>query len=90
MTAVHADAQGSGRGRALMHRAEHSARGAGQRLMLVQTSSTEQYAGTRRFYEALGYVQVAEVANLWADGDGMVMFRLDLRQAASGAERLSG
>jgi hypothetical protein len=49
----------------------------------VQTSSTEQSAGTRAFYRALGYGQVAEVADDWSPGDGMVMFRLDLSDAGA-------
>lgn len=78
MIAVLPASQGRGRGRALMRHAEESARGAGQRLMLVQTSSTGQYDRTRAFYRGLGYTQVAAVADYWAHGDGMVMFRLDL------------
>lgn len=78
MIAVHPRLQGTGRGRALLRYAEDRARAAGQRLMLVQTSGTDQYAGTRRFYTSLGYEQEATVRDYWAAGDDMVMFRFEL------------
>lgn len=78
MIAVDPTAQGNGHGRTLMRHAEEQARGAGQRLMLVQTSGTDQYAKTRRFYAAIGYDEEARVRDYWTDGDDMVMFRLAL------------
>lgn len=78
MLAVHPDVQGTGRGKALVRHAEDRARAAGQRLLLVQTSGTEQYRGSRRFYAGLGYEQVATVRDYWADGDDLVLFRKTL------------
>jgi ribosomal protein S18 acetylase RimI-like enzyme len=78
MIAVDPEAQGRGLGRTLMHHAEAHARGAGQRLVLVQISGSDQYAGARRFYAALGYDEEARVRDYWAPGDDMVMFRLAL------------
>jgi ribosomal protein S18 acetylase RimI-like enzyme len=78
MIAVDPMCQGRGVGRALMRHAEDRARSAGQRLMVVLTSATDQYAGTRRFYAALGYEEEARVRDYWADGDDMVLFRLVL------------
>jgi ribosomal protein S18 acetylase RimI-like enzyme len=78
MIAVDPAAQGRGLGRTLMRHAETQARSAGQRLVLVQTSGSEQYAGTRRFYAALGYEEEARVRDYWTPGDDLVMFRLAL------------
>jgi ribosomal protein S18 acetylase RimI-like enzyme len=78
MIGVHPAAQGRGLGRTLMRHAEAQARGAGQRLVLVQTSGSDQYAGTRRFYAALGYDEEARVRDYWTAGDDMVLFRLAL------------
>lgn len=78
MIAVDPAAQGRGLGRLLMRHAEQQVRDAEQRLMLVQTSGSGQYAGTRRFYAALGYDEEARVRDYWAAGDDMVMFRLAL------------
>ncbi len=78
MIGVDPAVQGRGIGRALMRHAEAQARRAGQRLVLVQTSGSEQYAGTRRFYAALGYDEEARVRDYWTAGDDMVLFRLAL------------
>ena len=78
MIGVHPAAQGRGLGRALMRHAEAQVRGAGQRLVVVQTSGSDQYAGTRRFYAALGYDEEARVRDYWTAGDDMVLFRLAL------------
>ena len=78
MLAVHPALQGTGRGRELMQHVQNRSRAAGQRLMVVQTSGTQQYAGTRRFYAALGYTLETTVRDYWAVGDDMVLFRLEL------------
>lgn len=78
MIAIRPSEQGRGRGRALMAEAEAAAKSAGQRLMLVQTSGTEQYAGTRHFYTALGYDEEAKVRDYWQPGDDLVVFRKEL------------
>lgn len=76
MLGVDPAVQGQGHGRTLMRYAEERVRGAGQRLLVVQTSGSEQYAGTRRFYAALGYDEEARVRDYWAAGDDLVVFRL--------------
>lgn len=78
MIGIDPAAQGRGLGRALMRHAEAQVRDAGQRLVLVQTSGSEQYAGTRRFYAALGYDEEARVRDYWTAGDDLVLFRLAL------------
>ncbi len=78
MIAVDPAAQGRGIGRTLVRHVEERARGAGQRLVLVQTSGSDRYAGTRRFYAALGYDEEARVRDYWTAGDDMVLFRLAL------------
>ncbi len=78
MIGVDPAAQGRGLGRTLMRHAEAQVRGAGQRLVLVQTSGTDQYAGTRQFYAALGYDEEARVRDYWTAGEDLVVFRLAL------------
>lgn len=78
MIGVDPAVQARGIGRGLLRHAEAQARSAGQRLMLVQTSGSDHYAGTRRFYAALGYDEEARVRDYWTAGDDLVLFRLAL------------
>ncbi len=79
MIAVRPDLQGGGRGAALMCHAEADLKQRGQRLLVVRTSGTGQYARTRAFYRNLGYVEQTRVPDYWTDGDDLVLFtkRLD-------------
>ena len=74
MIAVRPDLQGDGRGARLMRHAELDLRERGQRLLLVRTSGTSQYDGTRAFYRRLGYVEHTRVPDYWTDGDDLVLF----------------
>lgn len=74
MIAVRPDLQGQGRGAALMRHAEHDLHGQGQRMLVVRTSGTAQYDGTRAFYRRLGYSEHTRVPDYWADGDDLVLF----------------
>lgn len=78
MIAVRPDLQGGGRGAALMRHAEQDLRERGQRLLVVRTSGTEQYDGTRAFYRGLGYAEHTRVPDYWTDGDDLVLYTLRL------------
>ncbi|WP_167738028.1 N-acetyltransferase [Cryobacterium sp. MDB2-10] len=69
MIAVRPDQQGRGIGRALMTYVENALREGGQRLLVVETSATTQYARTREFYAQQGYDEEAQVRDYWSDGD---------------------
>lgn len=66
--------QRAGIGKMLVSGLEAELRQRGQRLMLVDTSSTAEYSGTRRFYQAMQYEQAAVIPDFWADGDDKVSF----------------
>jgi ribosomal protein S18 acetylase RimI-like enzyme len=74
MIAVRPDLQGGGRGAALMRHAEQDLRERGERLLVVRTSGTDQYAGTRAFYRRIGYTEHTRVPDYWTDGDDLVLF----------------
>ncbi len=74
MIAVRPDLQGGGRGAALMRHAEDDLRRRGQRLLIVRTSGTPQYARTRSFYRRLAYTEQSRVPDYWTDGDDLVLF----------------
>ena len=78
MIAVRPDLQGGGRGAALMGHAEQDLRERGQRLLVVRTSGTAQYDGTRAFYRRLGYTEHTRVPDYWTDGDDLVLFTIRL------------
>jgi D-alanine-D-alanine ligase len=66
--------QGQGVGRALTAFAEQAIRDRGGRLFVVETSGRESYTPTRRFYEALGYQEAANIPDFYGPGDPRVIF----------------
>jgi len=78
--AVHPDFHQRGIGRALVETAEAHARGLGIEYMQVKTLGPsrpdEKYAGTRRFYAALGYRPLEEFTRIWdADNPCLVLVK---------------
>jgi GNAT superfamily N-acetyltransferase len=72
--AVAADQQGRGRGGKLLAFVEGDVRALGGRLLVVETSTTEHYEPTRRFYLKHNYTAASEIQDFYADGDGMAIF----------------
>ncbi len=66
--------QGRGIGRALTAFAERAISERGGRLLIVETSSREKYLPTRRFYEALDYLEAAQIPEFYGPGDHKVIF----------------
>lgn len=85
--AVDPSRQGGGAGRALMAAAEADARARGGRMVLVETGGKPSYQPTRRFYERIGYVEVARLPDFFRVGDDKVIYarRLDGVPLARGA-----
>jgi ribosomal protein S18 acetylase RimI-like enzyme len=71
---VDAAARGRGIGRRLMDAAERRIAAMGGRRVYVETSTREQYAPTRAFYERCGYKIEAILENFYGDGDGKAIF----------------
>jgi ribosomal protein S18 acetylase RimI-like enzyme len=71
--AVHPDAQGGGAGTALMSELEHRLEGRRARLLVIDTSSRDDYAPTRRFYHKRGYEEAARLRDFYAPGDDRVV-----------------
>jgi len=68
---------GRGLGQALMAEVESRLRCRGSdvaRTLIVETSSTDQYERTRRFYEQLGYVEEARIRQFYGPEDHKVVF----------------
>jgi GNAT superfamily N-acetyltransferase len=67
--------QAGGIGSELLRFAEEEIRRSRGRMLLVETSSMPHYDLTRRFYLKHGYEQATVLADFYAEGDDMVVFR---------------
>jgi len=72
--AVSPEAQGKGYGRQLVNWLEDRVRESGGRLILIETSSQPKYLPTRKFYEKLGYAEIARIPDFYRPGDDRVIF----------------
>jgi ribosomal protein S18 acetylase RimI-like enzyme len=72
--AVDPQAQHSGLGSALLTFAERQIAAQGGRLMIIETSGSEMYRPTQRFYEKNGYRLAACVDDFYAPDDPKMIF----------------
>jgi ribosomal protein S18 acetylase RimI-like enzyme len=72
--AVDPTAQGRGYGRVLVEWLEDHVRRAGGRMIVIETSSSEKYEPTRRFYLGLNYTETARIPDFYGPGDGRVIY----------------
>ncbi|WP_434054329.1 MAG: GNAT family N-acetyltransferase [Roseibium sp.] len=72
--AVLPEQQGNGAGRTLVASLEKLLRSQNNRVLFVDTSGAESFAGTRSFYERCGYTEEARIRDFWAPGDDKVVF----------------
>jgi ribosomal protein S18 acetylase RimI-like enzyme len=72
--AVHPDAQGNGYGRSIIRFVEQDVREKGGRLLVLETSSQENYARTRHIYEKNGYELVARVRDFYKKNDDKLIY----------------
>jgi ribosomal protein S18 acetylase RimI-like enzyme len=71
--AVDPAAQGGGIGRRMIGEVERVLAGRGARMLVAETSGRTDYAATRAFYEATGYVDAARVQDFYAPADDRIM-----------------
>lgn len=72
--AVLPDCQGKGCGAALVSALEFHLSQEGARILIADTSGTDDFADTRAFYVARGYTAEARIRDFWAQGDDKVVF----------------
>jgi ribosomal protein S18 acetylase RimI-like enzyme len=71
-------AQRLGVGKSLMASTEQAISSGGGRLVVVETSSRDDYSATHAFYEALRYVRAAHIPEYYAAADDLIVFTKQL------------
>ena len=74
MLLVSPDHQGQGHGRALMSHVEKTLAARNARLVIVETSSLDDFERARGFYAKCGYREEARIRNFYASGDDKIVF----------------
>ena len=77
--AVHPGAQGHGIGRRLVEYVEDDIRSRGGRMLLIETSSRDEYGPTIAFYERTNYDLTARIKNFYRVGDDKLIFSKELK-----------
>ncbi|NSX54371.1 GNAT family N-acetyltransferase [Parasulfitobacter algicola] len=72
--AVLPSCQGRGFGGAVVQHLEDVLRGRRARILIADTSGTDEFAQTRAFYQKSGYAEEARIRDFWAAGDDKVVF----------------
>lgn len=71
---VRSDIQGKGIGNKMMKYLEDQLRIQGHRILIVETSGTDDFELTRKFYEKLNYNKEAVIRDFWREGDDKVIY----------------
>lgn len=79
MLLVRQDRQGQGYGAALVAHVEQLLTQMGARLLLVETSGTEDFESAQRFYGKCGFAVVARIPDFYDAGDDKVIFTKTLQ-----------
>lgn len=66
--------QRGGFGAAIVRQLEEALKERRQRILIVDTSGTDEFAPTREFYRKNGYAEEARIRDFWATGDDKVTF----------------
>lgn len=89
MLAVHPQRQGAGRGASLVRYVEQALAARGERLLLIETLGTAEFAAQRAFYSKLGYDEEARIRDFYYAGGDKVIFRKALAAPNSKADDYS-
>jgi len=83
LIAIHPDHQKQGRGAALLQYVEQMLTERGERVLLVETSGTDDFEYVRVFYRNNGYEEEARIRDFYTDGVDKIVFRKLLASAAA-------
>jgi ribosomal protein S18 acetylase RimI-like enzyme len=79
LIAVHPDRQKQGRGKALLSYVEQMLIERGERILLVETAETDDFAYVREFYRQNGYEEEARIREFYTTGVDKIVFRKALK-----------
>ena len=71
---VKSDIQSRGTGTRMVTFIEDHLKSNGHRILIVDTSSANDFKSSRDFYESLGYHKEAVIRDFWIDGDDKVVY----------------
>ena len=72
--AVDSSLHRNGVGRKLLTATEEAVCKAGGRMLIAETSGTEHYEPTRKFYLGMGYLMEATIKDFYVEGDDLAIF----------------
>ncbi|MGL5447668.1 MAG: GNAT family N-acetyltransferase [Rhabdaerophilum sp.] len=72
--AVHTEWQGRRIGAAIVAALEMNLHTKGQRVLIAETSSLDEFGQTRDFYRRNGYREEARISDFWAEGNDKIVF----------------
>jgi ribosomal protein S18 acetylase RimI-like enzyme len=71
---VSQDSQRNGVATEMMSYIEQQLKQKDGRILIVETSSDNAQIGARKFYEKIGYTQMAVIKDFWNDGEDKIVF----------------
>ncbi len=71
---VSQDVQRNGIASQMMNYIEQLLKQKDGRLLIVETSSDDAQIGARKFYQKIGYKQIAEIKDFWKEGEDKIIF----------------
>jgi ribosomal protein S18 acetylase RimI-like enzyme len=81
LIAVHPDRQQQGRGKVLLEHVEQMLANRGERVLLVETSGTEDFEYVRTFYRKSGYTEEARIRDFYAAGVDKIVYLKSLHKS---------
>lgn len=72
--AVRKEFQGKGIGQKMIKFLEQILIDRQNRILIIETSSDDQYKSTQQFYKKLGYRHEATIRDFWKDGEDKIVF----------------
>jgi ribosomal protein S18 acetylase RimI-like enzyme len=75
LIAVHPNHQRKGYGKSLLQHVEQTLVDQGERILLVETSGTDDFEYVRRFYRKNGYEEEARIREFYSSGIDKIVFR---------------